>query len=91
MITNAVTQLKANIKEAISSFTTPPMPTTYNDMDTNITPDTNPKPSTLHHDLNDLIIDFKHEIATIVMETCALFHQQATLKTTAKPKQGSTT
>jgi len=29
-------------------------------------------------DLHNLINDLKHEIATIVIETCAMVHQQAT-------------
>jgi len=41
--------------------------------------------------LSDLINDLKHEIATIVLETHALFQQQATSLLTANPIQPSIT
>jgi len=93
LINTVVTQLKTDIKEAIDSIHAPCHPQTSNAMDTDTDCDTYSQhhTSTQHSALNDIIHDFKHEIATIVTETHALFHQQATLMTKATPQQQSVT
>jgi len=93
LINTAVMQLKTDIKEAIDLIHAPCHPQTSNAMDTDTDLETYSQPytTTQHLALHDLIHDFKHEIATIVTKTHALFHQQATLMTKAAPKRASVT
>ncbi len=44
-------------------------------------------PSQPFLEIRDLVEDFKHEIATIVTETRALFQQTANLQMSTSPKQ----
>jgi len=41
--------------------------------------------------LHNLIANLKHKIATVVTETCAMFHQQTIPKPNAHPMQMSVT
>jgi len=85
IVTSAVAQIK-------SAITTIPAPrtSTSNDMDTETEMETNnPRQSVL--EIQDCVNDLKHNIATFVIETKAMFQQQANLKLTNLPLKTSLT
>jgi len=71
--------------QAIASFNETPRQLKPNTMETDTT-----EPMTML-DLSTLIQELKHDIATIILETCAMFQQQATLKSTMNHKSSSAT
>jgi len=87
IITSAVAQFKS----AIASL---PMQCTShsNNMETEHDHSTETNtPSQSIHDIQDLVTDLKHDIATFVIEMKAMFQQQANLKLTNYPMNASVT
>ncbi len=88
---NILTTAVADIKNAIMSIYTkrPTMPTSIA-TDDDHPMDTQPSHQPLS-ELHDIIHELKHNIATIVIETREMFHQQATKMMLAHPKTASVT
>jgi len=87
LITSAVDQFKSAIASLPTQRTSLP-----NDMETEPDYSKETKPS-CHSvlDIQDLVTDLKHDIATFVIETKAMFHQQANQKLTNNPMNTSVT
>jgi len=83
-ICNIITEAVAQLKSAIASYLTPSIATPHatmalSAMETEVDYST---ATTL--DISDLIVDLKHDIATIAIEMHAKFQQQATIYSTTK-------
>jgi len=86
LITSAVEQFKSALASIPLQRTPSP-----NDMETEPDLTTERKASQSVRDVQDLVTDLKHDIATFVIETKAMFQQQANLKLTNYPIKSSVT
>jgi len=86
LITSAVEQFKSALASIPQQQTSSP-----NAMETEPDQSTERNPSQSVRDVHDLVTDLKHDIATFVIETKAMFQQQANLKLTNYPKKPSLT
>jgi len=83
---NIITSAVAEIKNAImSTYTDRTLLPTSNVTETDHPRETQ-SPNQPLLELQDTIHELKHDIATIVIETCKMFHQQATKMMLAYPK-----
>jgi len=85
LIMTAVVQLKTEIASLHATHTSSDMETEAENSPTA----TNPHPTT--NELSNLIAELRHDIATIVLESRAMFQKQAILKTPLNPKHASVT
>jgi len=88
---NIITSVLTEIRSAIESLNTKCSPPP-NSMETNAEyPMAMQPPHHIPTDLHDIIQDLKHEIATIIIKTHEIFHQQVTTMQNAHPKKASVT